>query len=68
MPTNTFHHRVLVVGAGTAGLTVAARLRRAGGDDIAVLDPSPTHTTSRCGPWWEAGRLTSAPPPGPRPR
>ncbi len=37
------HHRVLVVGAGTAGLTVAARLRRAGVEDIAVVDPSPTH-------------------------
>ena len=37
------HHRVLIVGGGTAGLTVAARLRKAGVEDIAVLDPSPTH-------------------------
>ena len=37
------HHRVLVVGAGTAGVTVAARLRRAGVEDVAILDPSPTH-------------------------
>lgn len=35
--------RVLIVGGGTAGLTVAARLRRAGGTDITVLDPATTH-------------------------
>lgn len=37
------HHRIVIVGAGTAGLTVAARLRRAGEDDIAIIDPSTTH-------------------------
>lgn len=37
------HHEVLIVGGGTAGLTVAARLRRAGMADIAVLDPSANH-------------------------
>lgn len=36
-------HRVLVVGGGSAGITVAARLRRAGVDDIAVVEPSDTH-------------------------
>ncbi len=41
--TSATQHRVLIVGAGTAGLTVAARLRRAGVSDIAVLDPSPIH-------------------------
>ena len=43
MPTNSAHHHVLIVGGGTAGLTVAARLRRAGVTDIAVVDPSVTH-------------------------
>ena len=37
------HHQVLIAGGGTAGLTVAARLRRAGVSDIAVLDPSASH-------------------------
>lgn len=36
-------HRVLIVGGGTAGITVAARLRRAGVTDIALLDPSDVH-------------------------
>jgi sulfide:quinone oxidoreductase len=34
---------VLVVGGGTAGLTVAARLRRAGMSGVTVLDPAVTH-------------------------
>ena len=37
------HHKVLVVGGGTAGITVAARLVRAGIDDIAVVEPSGSH-------------------------
>ncbi len=37
------HHRILIVGGGTAGLTVAARLRRAGQEGIAVLDPAEQH-------------------------
>ncbi len=37
------HHQVLIVGGGTAGISVAARLRRAGLDDIAVVDPSASH-------------------------
>jgi sulfide:quinone oxidoreductase len=41
--TSTDHHEVLIVAGGTAGLTVAARLRRAGVTDIAVLDPSGSH-------------------------
>ncbi|EHR51195.1 NAD(FAD)-dependent dehydrogenase [Saccharomonospora marina XMU15] len=34
---------VVIVGGGTAGITVAARLRRAGMKNITVLDPATTH-------------------------
>ena len=40
------HHRVVVVGGGDAGLSVAARLQRAGlngAGDIAVIEPSGEH-------------------------
>jgi sulfide:quinone oxidoreductase len=37
------HHKILIVGGGTAGLTVAARLRRAGESDIGVIEPSDKH-------------------------
>jgi sulfide:quinone oxidoreductase len=37
------HHRVVIIGGGTAGITVAARLVRKGEADIALIEPSPTH-------------------------
>ncbi len=38
------HHQVLIVGGGTAGLTVAARLRRTRPSlDVAVIEPESTH-------------------------
>jgi sulfide:quinone oxidoreductase len=38
------HHQVLIVGGGTAGITVAAILkRRAPGSDIAIIEPSQDH-------------------------
>jgi sulfide:quinone oxidoreductase len=37
------HFQVLIVGGGTAGITVAARLRRAGVTGIAVLEPADVH-------------------------
>lgn len=43
MSRTRIHHRVVIVGGGTAGISVAARLRRAGVDDIAVVDLSETH-------------------------
>lgn len=42
MPHKT-RHRIVVVGGGNAGISVAARLARAGERDIAVIDPSTTH-------------------------
>ncbi|NNL87137.1 MAG: NAD(P)/FAD-dependent oxidoreductase, partial [Myxococcales bacterium] len=36
-------NRVLIVGGGSAGITVAALLRRKGISDIAILEPSETH-------------------------
>ena len=38
------HHRILILGGGTAGITVAARLRRAVGQlDIGIVEPSESH-------------------------
>ncbi len=37
------HHRIVIVGGGSAGISVAARLRRAGEDDIALVDPASFH-------------------------
>ena len=44
-------HRVVVVGGGAAGLTVAAQLtRKLGGEaDVAVVEPSEFHYYQ---PWW----------------
>ena len=69
MPPTDAHHDVLIVGGGTAGITVAARLQRAGqrgrrrhraGDDAT--------TTSRCGRWSAAAGPRSPRAPGPRRR
>jgi len=37
------HHRIVIVGGGTAGLSVAARLLRKEQDDVAVIEPSEKH-------------------------
>lgn len=39
----TAKHQILIVGGGTAGITVAARLLRKGYPDVAVIEPSSTH-------------------------
>ena len=40
---NTSHHRVVIVGGGTAGVAVAARLVANGVSDVAIIEPSTTH-------------------------
>jgi len=37
------HHQVVIVGGGNAGISVAARLQRAGVKDIAIIEPSEQH-------------------------
>ena len=37
------HHRVVIVGGGAAGITVAARLGRAKVEDVAIIEPSDKH-------------------------
>lgn len=41
--TSVQHHHVIIVGGGTAGISVAARLRRRGVTDIALIEPSEHH-------------------------
>ena len=48
-PPDGGQHKVLIVGGGSAGLTLAARLRRSGLPDVAVLEPSASH---RYQPLW----------------
>ncbi|MFN0091704.1 MAG: FAD-dependent oxidoreductase [Acidimicrobiales bacterium] len=43
LDTRPERHRIVIIGGGTAGLTVAARLRRAGEADVALIEPSPVH-------------------------
>jgi sulfide:quinone oxidoreductase len=39
----TAKHQILIVGGGTAGISVAARMLRKGYPDVAVIEPSSTH-------------------------
>ncbi|BBX19556.1 pyridine nucleotide-disulfide oxidoreductase [Mycolicibacterium duvalii] len=39
----TAKHQIVIVGGGTAGISVAARLLRRGYSDVAVIEPSETH-------------------------
>ncbi|MGB2571667.1 FAD-dependent oxidoreductase [Micromonospora citrea] len=41
--TEVRHHQVVIVGGGTAGISVAARLRRKGVTDVALIEPSDSH-------------------------
>lgn len=42
-PTTTTHYPFLILGGGTAGICVAARLRNAGKQGVAIVEPSQTH-------------------------
>jgi sulfide:quinone oxidoreductase len=42
-PDAATRHEVLIIGGGSAGIPVAARLRRAGVTDVAVVEPSDRH-------------------------
>jgi sulfide:quinone oxidoreductase len=39
----TARHDVVIIGGGSAGVTIAARLHRAGVEGLAVIEPSATH-------------------------
>ena len=39
----TRQHKIVIIGGGTAGISVAARLRNAGEKDVAVIEPATTH-------------------------
>lgn len=41
--STTAKHRILIIGGGTAGITVAARMLRKGHTDVAVIEPSDKH-------------------------
>ncbi len=43
MTAGAMHHRFVIVGGGAGGVSVAARLVRAGEDDVAIVEPSGTH-------------------------
>lgn len=44
----------MIVGGGSAGISVASRLQHKGFDDIGLIDPAQMPTTSRCGHSWAA--------------
>ena len=50
MSAHTIDHKVAIIGGGNAGISLAARLRRAGMTDIGIIEPGqrPT-TTNLCG-------------------
>jgi sulfide:quinone oxidoreductase len=61
-------HRIVIVGGGSAGISVAARLLRAGEKDVAVIDPAEVHyyqplwtlVGGGCAPAGESARAQAA--------
>jgi len=37
------HHQVVIIGGGTAGISVAARLKKAQIADVAIIEPADAH-------------------------
>jgi flavin-dependent dehydrogenase len=62
----TAKHQVVIVGGGTAGITVAARLMRKGYRDVAVIERRKPTTTKHCGRSSAAARRRRRPRHGPR--
>lgn len=52
------HHDVLIVGGGNAGISLAAKLRRDGCRDVAVVDPKRTHEYRPLLSWVAGGFAT----------
>lgn len=52
MPSQNSHQKIVIIGGGSAGICVAARLISAGESDIAVIDPAEVHYYQ---PLWDAG-------------
>lgn len=49
-------HTIVIVGGGSAGIAVAARLLRERPTlDIAIIDPATTHAYQPAGPLWVPG-------------
>src|SRR5487761_919398 len=61
-------HRIVIVGGGSAGISVASRLLRAGEKDVAVIDPAEVHyyqplwtlVGGGCAPAGESARAQAA--------
>jgi sulfide:quinone oxidoreductase len=68
MPTRNSHHKIVIVGGGSADISVAVRLLSAGEKDVAVIDPAEVRYYQ---PLWTlvgaAGREPGS-QPAPRPR
>ena len=43
MKEESSHYKILIIGGGNAGISIAARLRRARQDDVAIIEPSDKH-------------------------
>jgi sulfide:quinone oxidoreductase len=43
MSSQNSHHKIVIIGGGSAGISVAARLISAGETDVAVIDPAEVH-------------------------
>lgn len=58
MTVDTRDHDVVIVGAGNAGIALAAQLRRASVTDITIIDPKPVHTYQPLLSYVGAGRAS----------